>query len=78
MPGDWTTVPEGVKELERYLSDKCGGTLVIQSTPAALRCPLVLPVGVWAPGTWLMVRKTIELMLIPRAFFSLGWMEEVT
>lgn len=75
VPGHWEAVPEGVQELKRYLADEYGGTVMIRSTAAPLSSPLFLPTGVWAPGTWRIVRRDIELVLLPQAFFSLEWME---
>ncbi|GGK39853.1 hypothetical protein GCM10008955_37100 [Deinococcus malanensis] len=34
--------------------------------------------GVWPPETWRLVRWHIELVLSSQAFFSLGWMKEVS
>ncbi|MFC4637170.1 hypothetical protein [Deinococcus hohokamensis] len=78
VPGDWDAVPEGVAELRRYLSDEYGATLMLRITPTPLKSPLFLPTGLWAPGTWRFARRDIEQVLIPQAFFSLEWMDEVS
>ncbi|AHX26576.1 hypothetical protein DEDE109153_08280 [Deinococcus deserti] len=78
VPGNWEAVPEGVQELKRYMAHEVGGTLTVQRTPAPLRFPLVLPIGVWPPGSWRVARQDIELVLMSQAFFSLGWLEEVS
>ncbi|WP_189003611.1 hypothetical protein [Deinococcus malanensis] len=75
VPGTWNAVAEGVTELKRYLADEYGGTVIIRTTAAPLSSPLILPTGVWAPGTWRLARRDMELVLLPQAFFSLDWME---
>ncbi|MFD1734853.1 hypothetical protein ACFSC4_31215 [Deinococcus malanensis] len=75
MPGAWDVDSKGVKELRRYLADEWSGTVRVQSTPAPLSSPLILPAGVWSPGTWRLARRDIELILLPQAFFNLECME---
>ncbi|MFC4638532.1 hypothetical protein [Deinococcus hohokamensis] len=78
VPGDWNVVPEGVAELKRYLADEYGATLMMRTTTARLRSPLALQTGVWAPATWRFAWRDIEQVLLPQAFFSLEWMDEVS
>ncbi|MFC4426187.1 hypothetical protein [Deinococcus navajonensis] len=77
VPGDWDVVPEGLTELKRYLSDEYAATLLVRTTVAPLRSPLMLQTGVWDPRDWRMARRDIEQVLLPQAFFSLEWMDEV-
>lgn len=78
VPGDWDAVPEGVAELRRYLADQHGASLLLRTTTAPLRSPLVLQTGVWALPSWRCARRDIEQVLMPQAFFSLEWMDEVS
>lgn len=77
VPGDWDAVPEGLAELRRYLSDEFGPSLRVHPTVACLPAPVAVRAGRWDESDWRYGHQDIEQVLVPNAFFSLDWLEEV-
>ncbi|MFC4424866.1 hypothetical protein [Deinococcus navajonensis] len=76
VPPDWDTVPDGLAELKRYLSDEYGAVLLLRSATAPMRSPLLLHLGLWNPQDMRVAREDVD-DLLQRAFYTLDWMEEV-
>ncbi|MFC4636710.1 hypothetical protein [Deinococcus hohokamensis] len=76
VPGDWDVVPEGLAELKRYLADEYGAHLLIRSGTAPMHAPLPLYLGIWDASD-LRVSRIDVSHLLPHAFSTLAWMEEV-
>ncbi|MFC4427010.1 hypothetical protein [Deinococcus navajonensis] len=77
VPPDWEAITEGVAELRRYLSEEFGAALVVRGSKAPMRSPLALYLGVWDDRDQRVARRDVDALL-PAAFYTLNWLEEVS
>ncbi|MFC4637895.1 hypothetical protein [Deinococcus hohokamensis] len=77
LPPDWDLIPNGVAELKRYLADEFRASLLIRGTDVPMRAPLTLYLGVWDRRDKQLARRDVD-DLLPRAFYTLNWMDEVS